>query len=579
MWPVPAAAPRTAVACGRSIDYTPASLPEIPNASGADAGVMAMRFIPSITADDGAVARRNAWWLLALLIGVWVLEISVVQHWTTLPDSGLGLPRVVKEASRRAVLTVAGCTVVVCMLRGWMLAAAFCLWAVAANVLIAYATYFKAPLSWPVVAHQWQEGLAVSDAGFALVRWSAIALGVGGAAMKLAIACRVSRAALPRRGLQGLAAAAACLYAGMAVFLAGIHKPIDQIRIGTPEYAYGYVVAWGAEMLWLDTEVILAEALDKAAPKSDVLAAVEEPFALGRHVAVVQVESLDFAAVDARVAGELVMPFLNGLRDSSMLYSVRPFHGSGSSEADFSLLMAATPIGRFNPFQVAGFPYADSLPRLARQKGYRPVAFHGNTGAFFRRRPAYEQMGFDKLFFTEELAPRNVTGKWDEELFAFSAQMLATAEEPALHFVITITSHSPFDRLPRDKRELFPDPRTIEQRYLNSMRYIDTALARYVGSVPMGTTIVIYGDHESQVTGYDPESAHENRVPWFIFEKGRDLSGRQRSRENGLALSGKLTQLDMACFLRDRMAGTRPAAEGGRQAGEVIASGAGGVIR
>jgi hypothetical protein len=409
-----------------------------------------------------------------------------------------------------------------------------------------------------VVAHQWREGLAVGDAGVATVDWRVVGLLAAGWIVKFAIALRIQRDLLPDRRCRLVAAACAGVYAVTAVTLAGYHKPIDSIRVGTPEYVYGYAVAWGAEMLCLDAEVLLAEATEKARPKSDRLTAVEEPIALGRHVAVVQVESLDFAVVDARVGGEPVMPFLHGLRDQSMLFSVKPFHASGSSEADFSLLMASTPIGRFNPFQVPGFSYADALPRLARERGYHVAAFHGNTGAFFHRRGAYEQMGFDELFFTEELAPRRVTGARDHEVFAFSAGLLAAATRPTMHFVITITSHTPFDKVPPGQRELFPAARNITERYLDSMRYVDRSLERYVAALPAGTTVIVYGDHESNVKGYLEDRAHESRVPWFIFEKGRDLSARQRTRDSGLALSGTLTQLDLACFLRDRLAASRP---------------------
>lgn len=527
-----------------------------------------------------AAARRRAWTLVALLVGLWAVEIAVVQHWTTFPDGEIAAARVAKDSLRRATLTVAACTVGVCVLRGRTLAAAFAAWAVAANVLLVYAGYFGAPLSWPVVANQWREGLAVGDAAVSLVSWTGLAAAAAGFGAKVALARAVPWSLLPRRGLLGLGGAAACGYVALAVALVGYQKPITQIRIGTPEYVYGYAVAWGAEALLLDDETILAEATAKADAKSDRLAGIEDPFGFGGHVAVVQVESLDFPILDTRVEGRPVTPFLAGLRERSMLYAVRPFHSSGSSEADFSLLMTATPIGRFNPFQVRGFSYADSLPRLARERGYRPVAFHGNTGAFFQRRQAYEQMGFDELFFSEELAPRQVTGKWDDELLAFSARLLAAAREPALHFIITITSHGPFDRLPRDRRELFTEPKTMEERYLNSMRYVDRALEAYVAAIPDGTTVVIYGDHESNVRGYLDDSTHEDRVPWFIFTKGRDLSPRQRSRAAGLALSGELTQLDMACFLRDRLARSRPEPVDGRRPRTVIADADdGGLIR
>ena len=511
------------------------------------------------TAMSGSAAMRGlrAWWPVAVLVVFWAAEISLVQHWTTLPDADLSAASVAKVAVRRSILSLAACTVVVCLCRGWLLVILFAAWAVAANLLVVYATYFETPLSWPVVAAQWWEGLAVSDAGVAMTSWAVVGLAAVCLLLKVAVGAAIPRATLSPRRLRGMAAVAACGYAAVAFYLAGVHKPPSQIRIGTPEYMYGYVVAWAAEMLLLDEEALLAEANDKARSKSDVLEDVRDSFAPGRHMVVIQVESLDFAAIDARVDGRPVMPFLRKLREVSMLYSVKPFHDTGSSEADFSLLMAATPIGRLNPFQVKGFSYAEALPRLARERGYRPVALHGNTGSFFHRRGAYEQMGFDELYFREELAPRRVAGEWDDQLLAFSASELAKATEPTLHFLITITSHSPFNRLPREKRELFPNPETTEELYLNSIRYVDRALERYVAALPHGTTVVIYGDHESGVRGYAAGSGHDGRVPWLIHETGRDLSERQPSRASGLSLSGELTQLDMACFLRTQIAGMR----------------------
>lgn len=527
--------------------------------------------IPAITAVASVLRPRRAWLLVALLVVAWAFEITLVQHWTTLPEAALSTASIVKVAARRAILSLAACAAVVCLLRGWLLTAAFGLWAVAATVLIVFATYFEAPLSWPVIAAQWREGLAVSDSGLAIVSRATIVFAISACVLKVALASLIPHDELNRRGRRIAIASALGVYVAMAIALTVFVKPLRQIRIGTPEYMYGYAVAWGAEMLWFDREALLAEATEKARAKSDTLTAVEEPFELGRHVAVVQVESLDFAAVEAHVDGQPVMPFLRSLRDASMLYSVRPFHAAGSCDADFSLLMAATPIGRFNPFQVMGFSYGDALPRLARERGYRSVAIHGNTGEFFQRRRAYEQMGFDELLFMEELTPQGVAGAWDDQLLAHSAKLLAAADEPTLHFVITITSHTPFDKLPPDNRELFREPRTVAHRYLNSMRYVDRALERYMAALPAGTTVVLYGDHESNVQGYADSSRHEDRVPWLIVEKERDLSLRQRSRESGLALSGTLTQLDMACFLRERMAASRPADDGGFRPGIGIA--------
>ena len=96
----------------------------------------------------------------------------------------------------------------------------------------------------------------------------------------------------------------------------------------------------------------------------------------------------------------------------------------------------------------------------------------------------------------------------DEELLRLSAKWLNEASEPTVHFIITLTSHGPFNKLPPEKRELFPQPASQAEAYVNSMRYVDRVLATYLESLPQGAVLVLYGDHESKGMGLP--TANEN---------------------------------------------------------------------
>ncbi|TWU16531.1 LTA synthase family protein [Allorhodopirellula heiligendammensis] len=498
--------------------------------------------------------------LLAGLILFWAIELLVLQQWTTLSDASIPMHDAIKDASRRFVLNLAGCTALVCLFGRWSLRATFVVGLVMTNLLVVYANYFGSPLSWPVLSSQWREGLAVSDHGMSLVDWRIVAISAIALAVKVAIANAVPSGTMSRHERRRVVAIAGGVYLAVAIGLAGFHKPLRRISLGTPEYVYGYVVAWAAEAISLDNGVLLEVALTKARGASNILSETERTLLLTNNVAIIQVESLDFDVIESEVDGEAVMPFLRGIQGQAMLYCVKPYHFTGSSEADFSMLTAAAPNGKVNPFQIQGFPYEQALPWLAQQQGYQAVAFHGNTGEFFHRRDAYEQMGFSDIYFTEELEPLKVSGHWDRDLLEFSADLMEASTAPTLHFVITITSHGPFDRLLESDRELFEQPTNVQQRYLNSMRYVDRVLENYIEQLPMDTTVVLYGDHESNVHGYCEDERHPDRVPWLILQKGRDLSTRQDSRESGLALSGELSQLDMACYFRNLLARTQIAA-------------------
>ena len=491
-----------------------------------------------------------AYALIGLLISVWATEILFVQHWSACPSTAIETGTLVKDSARRMALNITACGFFICLLHKNFLTLAFSFWALSSCLLVVYSNYFGKPLSYTVFINQSREGLAVSDAAFTFLRWDIIAFAFFTFLLKVIISTIIPRKQIRKCIYLRWTAFYAFCYVLLAFLLAGVHKPIHEIRLGSPEYTYGYTVAWITEYLTFDSSALLQDANEKAKLKSDLIVNIDPAFQLGKHVAVVQVESLDYLAIESKAQNHFVMPFLKSLHEVAMTYSVKPFHATGSSEADFSLLMSATPIGRLNPFQVPGFSYEQSLPRLASQRGYKSIAFHGNTGSFFQRRNAYEQMGFDQIFFSEELATHQIAGEWDDELLSFSAETLRASKDPQFHFIITITSHAPFKKLPSQKRELYKHPTTIQERYLNNMRYVDQALKSYVEQLPDNTTVVIYGDHESNIRGYSASDTHQDRVPWFIFQKGQTLSLSQQSQKEGLALSGNLNQLDMACYLR-----------------------------
>ena len=491
--------------------------------------------------------------LLFVFIVTWAIEILIVQECTTGANNTMWAPHVLKYAARRLVLNLAVCTMLACLLNRFWLYTVFFGQVIFSTLLITYADYYQRPLSWPIIANQWVEGLQVSGHGMAIISWSAVSLLVLSLGLKVILREAMQGCRLPLLELKTLAVGSGTGFVVGAVVLAGFYKPIGSAHIGSPEYTYGYLVAWAAEGLTFDEEAVLADAVEKAAAKSRVLTDCEPPLHVGDHMVVIQVESLDFDAVDARFDGRYAMPFLHRLKQRSMFYMVEPFHSTGTSDADFSLLASGAPNGVITPFKVRGFPYDDALPWVARRLGYRTAAMHGNTGAFFQRRPAYEQMGFAELYFAKELKALGVDGRHDHEILQLSAEQINASDQPVFHFLVTWTSHGPFQQLPADTERLIPSPRGIQQHYLNNMHYVDRSLEQYYAQLPVGTTLIIYGDHHSDIGGYVAGRPNANRVPWIICRKGADLATRQTTRHTGLATSGQLNQLDLVCYVRDSL--------------------------
>ena len=207
-------------------------------------------------------------------------------------------------------------------------------------------------------------------------------------------------------------------------------------------------------------------------------------------------------------------------------------------------------------YKLLSYPWEDTLPQRLARRGYHTAALHGASGGFFNRRSAFEAMGFAQIDFQEELSgehglPTAAWGIKDADVLAFSARNL-DQHDLALHFIITLTSHGPFDYLEPDEQELYPGTSRREHRYLNSMRYVDNALGPYVGSLPAGTTVVIYGDHAAGVD-YGQKMGGPEYVPFLVHRVGADLSERQQTLDDGFALSGQLSLLDAVTWLWNQM--------------------------
>ena len=266
-----------------------------------------------------------AYALIGLLISVWATEILFVQHWSACPSTAIKTGTLVKDSARRMALNITACGFFICLLHKNFLTLAFSFWALSSCLLVVYSNYFGKPLSYTVFINQSREGLAVSDAAFTFLRWDIIAFAFFTFLLKVIISTIIPRKQIRKCIYLRWTAFYAFCYVLLAFLLAGVHKPIHEIRLGSPEYTYGYTVAWITEYLTFDSSALLQDANEKAKLKSDLIVNIDPAFQLGKHVAVVQVESLDYLAIESKAQNHFVMPFLKSLHEVAMTYSVKPF--------------------------------------------------------------------------------------------------------------------------------------------------------------------------------------------------------------------------------------------------------------
>jgi len=322
-------------------------------------------------------------------------------------------------------------------------------------------------------------------------------------------------------------------------------------------FAYGYAMPWVADIVAnRNVEEHAAMARTYLDRHYDRISPVETPLRIPGHLIILQLESVGGNAIKATSQGAEVMPFLNGLSKQSMNFRIRSFHKTGSCDMDYAATTFVEPYPNLVPYRLPGMQYTNSLPFFMGKYGYQTFFFHGNTGLFYDRSSVIEQLGFDHVFFKEELAREHlacsIMGVRDAELFGCMLKALQP-ENRACVFAITLDTHTPFENLTPDEMELFPHPADALDRFFNTLHYLDGCLRKFYAQLPNGSTVVMYGDHTAsfQSERYTSDVVDgQEYVTCLINQKGADLSTVQQTRHQSLALDGSLNLLDVMSYLR-----------------------------
>lgn len=265
------------------------------------------------------------------------------------------------------------------------------------------------------------------------------------------------------------------------------------------------------------------------------------------NVVMVQVESLDAAVPELMHMGQPVAPFLRELAGSSVYYPrTLSYHlGGSTSDAEFSVLNSIHPLVDYPSIKLDDYTYPNSMVKQYLGAGYRTVGFHGNVGGFFNRNLAYPKMGFQEFHDIDSMGLKEAGwGAPDQDVFSFALQHLESLEEPFFAQIVTMTSHGPFTNAGHYYQNLaYEDVESERVRnYLNSVSYVDRALAQLVGELRSrfpDTLIVIYGDHTPSIreeeftqTSFKEGENYFEFVPLYILTPDRQVH-----REDTLAAS------------------------------------------
>ncbi len=298
-----------------------------------------------------------------------------------------------------------------------------------------------------------------------------------------------------------------------------------------------------------DIDQLLAESIDKVTNKEKELFGV----AKGKNVITIQVEGLQNFVIGRDYEGQEITPNLNKLIEKDSIYFDRYYQllGRGNtSDAEFVSHNSLYPAMDGQTYLKYYNNTFYGLPWILKDKGYNTAALHGYKAPFWNRDKAYPYQGFDRFYNGDEdynmKEPAIGLGINDSEFFSQSTDYIKAMKEPYYAFLVTLSSHHPFD-MPEMYKEIKLEEKhegTLFGNYIQAINYTDAALGEFLEQLKEerlyeNTIINIYGDHfglssmdednkriMTEYLGYEYDFDEMMRIPLIIHMPNSDISQR-----------------------------------------------------
>ncbi|MBV7274174.1 LTA synthase family protein [Clostridium sp. PL3] len=267
----------------------------------------------------------------------------------------------------------------------------------------------------------------------------------------------------------------------------------------------------------------------------------------GKNLIVIQVESMENFVINEKVNNQEITPNLNKLINNSLYFSnyhEQTYNGT-TADATFvsntSMLPVLVGNNNFN------YPYNDynSLPKLLKNEGYKTYSMHGEKGNYWNWMTAEKHLGFDNCSDITQFKEDEIIGLGlsDRSFLSQASEKIEEQKNPFYTFMITETSHSPFN-LPKNQKTINISDNlkgTKMGGFIECIHYTDAMLGKFIEDLDKkgileNTVIAIYGDHEGVHKFFSEEVGtikgipdkwrnNDRRVPLIIYSKG--LKGKE----------------------------------------------------
>lgn len=261
-----------------------------------------------------------------------------------------------------------------------------------------------------------------------------------------------------------------------------------------------------------------------------------------KNLLLIQVESLENFVINREVQGQTITPNINKLLSNSVYfdnYYEQVWNGN-SSDCDLLVNSSVYPVREGATFyRYPNNYYPHSLPNIMKTLDYNTFVVHPDMAMYWNYKPALSAMGFEELYFAEELKVEEKIGLGisDKEYFQKTLEIIKKQEQPFYGVTVTITSHTPFD-LPKEYQylNLKEDINKSEiGKYFQAIHYTDKQIGNFIDNLDKegildNTVIVLYGDHTGVHKYFQDKidmmknkeewwSNNDNKIPLLIYNK------------------------------------------------------------
>lgn len=258
------------------------------------------------------------------------------------------------------------------------------------------------------------------------------------------------------------------------------------------------------------------------------------------NIIMVEFETLGAELIYKKIEGQEITPTLNKLAHEGIYFSnfySQALTCSGTLDVELSVLTTFYPSPSSPNAIKYGHKIPFTLPRFLKEHGYKTMFFHANNGSFYRRSMVMRIFGFDELYFADYFnsSERRFKGTDDLPFFLESANVIKNSPQPFFAYLVTLSSHIPFD-LPKGEKPGLEIKEPLDEttaKYYQIFNYVDKAFKSFLdelakNSIIKNTIFILFGDHARKI----PEGKKDemdiinevlkNKVPLIVLIPGSE---------------------------------------------------------